>query len=116
VATVVDTYCAGCHNGSSRSPSGILLDTFDAARIGVRAATWMRVDRQLHAGAMPPVGAPRPDRVTYEAVLASIERDLATGVKSRATSDSRGVGRRLAAILWNGSPDAFLRRRHSTID
>ena len=36
-AGVVDTYCAGCHNGSMRSPSGALLDQFDAARIKRKA-------------------------------------------------------------------------------
>ena len=30
---VIGTYCAGCHNGVMRSPSGVLLDQFDTARI-----------------------------------------------------------------------------------
>jgi hypothetical protein len=29
----VATYCAGCHNGVTRSPSGALLDRFDPVRI-----------------------------------------------------------------------------------
>ena len=33
VSNVIDTYCSSCHNGRMRSPSGILLDQFDAARI-----------------------------------------------------------------------------------
>ena len=108
VATVVDTYCASCHNGRLRSPSGVLLDTFDAARIGKQPETWARAYRQLHAGAMPPVGSRRPERATYEAVLTSIAHDLGTAVKSRATGHNREVARRLATILWNSSPDAIL--------
>ncbi len=30
---IIGTYCAGCHNGVMRSPSGALLDRFDTARI-----------------------------------------------------------------------------------
>jgi hypothetical protein len=78
VSKVFDTYCSGCHNGSMRSPAGILLDEFDAAhfdiaKISASPDVWSRAYRQLQAGAMPPVGAPRPDRATYEAVLASLE-------------------------------------------
>ena len=58
----VDTYCAGCHNGSTRSPSGALLDQFAPDRISEKADVWARVFRQLQAGTVPPVGAPRPDR------------------------------------------------------
>jgi hypothetical protein len=43
VSKVVGTYCSGCHNGRMRSPSGVLLDQFDTARIS----------------ASPDVGGPR---------------------------------------------------------
>src|SRR5262245_11334483 len=58
----VATYCAGCHNGVMRSPSGSLLDRFDTSRISENADAWSRAYRQIQAGTMPPVGAPRPDR------------------------------------------------------
>src|SRR4051812_17007368 len=70
---VIDTYCSGCHNGRMRSPSGMLLDQFDAATISASPEVWSRAYRQLQAGTMPPVGARRPDRATYDAALASIE-------------------------------------------
>src|SRR6478736_8431063 len=83
---VMDMYCAGCHNGSMRSPSGALLDQFDATRIAENPEVWARAYRQLQAGTMPPVGAPRPDRGTYDAVLASIEPALGEDAKTtRAT-------------------------------
>ena len=51
---LVHTYCAGCHNGVMRSPSGVLLDRFDPAAIAGNADMWSRAYRQLQAGTMPP--------------------------------------------------------------
>src|SRR5688572_8121562 len=60
----LQTYCGGCHNGDMRSPSGAVLDHLDATRIDARPDIWSRAYRQLQAGAMPPVGARRPDPAT----------------------------------------------------
>ena len=106
VSKVIGTYCSGCHNGRMRSPSGILLDQFDAAWISASPDVWSRAYRQLQAGTMPPVGAPRPDRATYDAVLSSIERGLDT--KPPAAADSQEIATRLATLLWNSAPDAPL--------
>lgn len=108
VSKVVGTYCAGCHNGSMRSPSGVLLDQFDTARIAVNTEMWSRAYRQLQAGTMPPVGAPRPDRATYNAVLASLEQSLGAHSPPPATGNSREIATRLATLLWNSAPDAAL--------
>src|SRR5688572_2642544 len=75
-ARTITTYCAGCHNGVNRSPSGALLDQLDPARISEDPDAWTRAYRQIQAGTMPPVGAPRPDRAMAGALLASIEADL----------------------------------------
>jgi len=106
VADVVSAYCAGCHNGSMRSPSGALLDQFDAAHIADRPEVWARAYRQLQAGTMPPVGAPRPDRATYDKVLTTIEREMSTNAKAGASS--REIAEQLAALLWNSAPDDSL--------
>lgn len=106
-STVVATYCAGCHNGVMRSPSGVLLDQFDTARIADNADMWVRAYRQLQAGTMPPVGARRPDRPGYDAVLASIETALSIDAASPDVS-SQEIATRLALLLWNSSPDASL--------
>src|ERR1044071_8888375 len=78
---VIETYCSGCHNGRMRSPSGTLLDQFDATRISADREVWSRAYRQLQAGAMPPAGAPRPDRETYDATLQFIERAMGADTK-----------------------------------
>jgi hypothetical protein len=63
---------------------------------------------------MPPVGAPRPDRATYDAALTSIEHALSSkaqanvDAKPRATVDSQEIATRLAAFLWNSAPDDSL--------
>jgi len=110
---VIDTYCSGCHNGRMRSPSGVLLDTFDAAqfdaaKIASSPDAWSRAYRQLQAGTMPPVGAPRPDRATNDAVLTSIERGLRANAKPSVAASSPEIATRLATLLWNSAPDASL--------
>ena len=116
----VATYCAGCHNGVMRSPSGALLDQFDLARISENHDTWTRAYRQIQAGTMPPVGAPRPDRKVYDALLTSIEAGLAANEERRqgvpvdrvapsSDASSQEIAERLARLLWNSAPDATLR-------
>jgi hypothetical protein len=108
VAKVVETYCASCHNGSMRSPSGVLLDKFDAARISDNAEMWSRAYRQLQAGTMPPFGVARPDRATYDSVLTSIEQSLHAVAATRSAPSSPEIATRLATLLWNSAPDAAL--------
>jgi hypothetical protein len=107
-AAVIGTYCAGCHNGVMRSPSGALLDQFDTARISGNEDLWTRAYRQLQAGTMPPVGAPRPDRPAYDVVLASLEAALGADVSPPADATSQEIADRLAMLLWNSAPDASL--------
>lgn len=107
VAKVIDTNCAGCHNGVMRSPSRALLDQFDAGRISANPDVWSRVYRQLQAGTMPPVGAPRPDRATTDAVLRSIEQAMGATAQP-ITATSAEIAERLSTLLWNSAPDASL--------
>lgn len=57
---------------------------------------------------MPPAGAPRPDRATYDAVLISLEQALNADAKPLALVTSHVIATRLATLLWNSSPDASL--------
>src|SRR4029453_11726157 len=104
----IDTYCVSCHNGRLRSASGTLLDQLDVTRIAANPALWSRAYRQLQAGAMPPGGAPRPDRATAETTLIAIEHALGAQTKRPATADHREIATRLAGMLWNSAPDAAL--------
>ena len=108
LSNLAGTYCASCHDDRLRSPSGMLLERFDAARAGERPELWARAYRQLQAGAMPPAGAARPDRAAVDAAMAAIERELAGAVPPRAVVPGEAVATRLASMLWNGTPDAEL--------
>jgi hypothetical protein len=107
LAKTIDTYCASCHNDRLRSPSGLLLEKLDVDRIASSPQLWAKAYRQLQAGAMPPVGSPRPDRATYDAMLESIEVGMSPPAK-HSTVSSRDIATRLASMLWNGEPDAAL--------
>jgi len=107
VAAMVGTYCAGCHNGRMKSPTEAVLDPFDPARVAEDRDVWARAYRQLLAGTMPPVGAPRPDRATYDAVVNSIE-DALGAREALPAADSQTIATRLATMLWNGTPDTAL--------
>jgi hypothetical protein len=107
LTSVVSSYCASCHNGRLRSPGGLLLESFSGA-VADRPELWAKAYRQLQAGAMPPVGSPRPDAAAVNAALGAIEKGL-RGERHQAPS-SRTVATRLAAMLWNAAPDAELRR------
>ncbi len=75
VAAVVNQYCIGCHN--SRTKAGnFTLDTIAAANPGLHPEEWEKVIRKLRVRFMPPVGLPRPDEKTYDAVVASLEASL----------------------------------------
>jgi hypothetical protein len=108
LSKVMETYCGDCHDGVQRSPSGALLDRFDAAQISANPKVWSRAYRQLQAGTMPPVGAARPDRATYDAALISIEQGLGAGAAAKLSADGEQIAPRLASLLWNSAPDAGL--------
>ena len=106
----IDTYCATCHDGGTRSPSGPLLDRLDPATITDNADVWARAYRQLQAGAMPPGGAPRPDRATEDTMLLWIEQAFsARRNRNRVVADDP-IATRLARMLWNSAPDEVLLR------
>jgi hypothetical protein len=105
---VIETYCSGCHNGRMKSQSGAVLELLDPAQIAASPDVWSRAYRQIQAGTMPPGGAPRPDRATYDAVLTSIGQALEGNAKAPAAANSREIATRLATLLWNSAPDAAL--------
>src|SRR5215831_11031940 len=107
-AQLVQTYCAGCHNGVMRSPSNALLDRFDTTTITNSPDVWSRAYRQLQAGTMPPFGASRPDRVAYGKLLSSIETALGASGPPPADATDQEIAERLATLLWNSAPDAAL--------
>jgi hypothetical protein len=79
-AALLKTYCVTCHNDRLKT-AGLLLDKMDMERIGAGATAsdlraWEKVVVKLRSGAMPPAGARRPDRATYELLAGSLETAL----------------------------------------
>jgi Protein of unknown function (DUF1592)/Protein of unknown function (DUF1588)/Protein of unknown function (DUF1587)/Protein of unknown function (DUF1585)/Protein of unknown function (DUF1595) len=78
----LDKYCVGCH----RSPTpvaGLRLDAFDTANFETNGVTWEKLASKLRNREMPPVGMPRPDAATYDALVKYIEtgRDRLAEIK-----------------------------------
>src|ERR1700732_1931596 len=72
---LLDQYCAGCHNQKLKT-AGLMLDQTDPAHVGESAEVWEKVVRKLRSGMMPPLGLPRPDATSYEALTVALENKL----------------------------------------
>ena len=86
--------CVTCHNARSKA-GGLLLDTVDTQRVAADGAAWEKVVRKLHAGTMPPAGAPRPDRPVLEGLIASLETELDRAAAARVNPGRTAAFHRL---------------------
>ena len=74
---VLQKYCYGCHNERSKARyANLALDSLDLTDLGSHAGVWEKVLGKLRAGTMPPGGAARPDKATYDELVASFEAAL----------------------------------------
>ncbi|HMF93685.1 MAG TPA: DUF1592 domain-containing protein, partial [Vicinamibacterales bacterium] len=78
---LVDRYCVGCHNqrgkAAGQEPARkITLDDADITHVSDHAEVWERVVRKMRAGMMPPAGARRPDKATYDGFITWLEGEL----------------------------------------
>jgi hypothetical protein len=74
-AAVISKYCVGCHNQRLRT-AGLALDTLSTSDVGPNAEVWEKVVRKLRMGAMPPPGAPRPDKPAGDGLVSGLEAAL----------------------------------------
>jgi hypothetical protein len=72
---MLDQYCTACHNFEDYS-GGIDLEGLGPDNIHIDAETGEKVIKRLRAGMMPPVGEPRPDVQTMQALAAALEADI----------------------------------------
>jgi mono/diheme cytochrome c family protein len=72
---VLDKYCVRCHNARLKT-AGLALDQLDLARLADQAPIAEKVALKLRAGMMPPLGLPRPDRATRDALITWMENEL----------------------------------------
>jgi Protein of unknown function (DUF1592)/Protein of unknown function (DUF1588)/Protein of unknown function (DUF1585)/Protein of unknown function (DUF1587)/Protein of unknown function (DUF1595)/Planctomycete cytochrome C len=81
-AAVLAKYCITCHN-ETRKTAGLMIDTLDLQHVGRDAEVWEKVARKFRTHEMPPPGAPRPDKATYGAVTAHLERELDAAIAAK---------------------------------
>ena len=72
---MVNRYCVTCHNEKLRTAE-LTLDKLNVDRIAESPESWEKVLRKLRLGAMPPVGAPRPDKPNHSALVSYLESEL----------------------------------------
>ncbi len=72
---VITRYCYGCHNDRLKT-GGLSLAPTSVKTPAENPETWEKVVRKLEHRHMPPLGLPRPDEATYDAVVASLEESL----------------------------------------
>ncbi len=78
---LVNRYCLGCHNEKLKS-GNFSWAKIDVAHAEQSAEEAERAIRMMHAGMMPPPGAPRPDAAATNALISYLENgiDRAAGV------------------------------------
>ena len=71
----LNKYCVTCHSDRLRT-AGLSLEKVNLSDVAQDGETLEKVVRKLGSGAMPPASAPKPDKATAEAFLASLETSL----------------------------------------
>ena len=72
---VVTKYCAGCHSDRAKA-GGLVLSAVDFSNAPAHTEQLEKVIRKLGTGSMPPQGAPRPDKATYDALVSALGSEL----------------------------------------
>src|SRR5690348_17653601 len=94
VSTVVKRYCIGCHNSKVKA-GNLLLDAIVTAPVEQHSEQWEKVVRKLRVRHMPPIGLPRPDEKTYDAVVGSLAAELDAAAAAHPNPGRTDTFRRL---------------------
>ena len=99
---LLNRYCVSCHSERLKTAE-LSLQAVDVDNIPRDAATWEKVVRKLRAGAMPPVGRPRPDAATYDRVASRIEGELDRAAAARPNPGRTASFHRLNRVEYQNS-------------
>jgi mono/diheme cytochrome c family protein len=72
---VLDKYCVSCHNDRAKT-AGLALDKVDLTNPQANLELLEKLVRKLRAGAMPPVGMPKPDAASMNGLVTYLEASL----------------------------------------
>jgi len=98
----VNRYCVGCHNTKTKA-GDFTLDTLLATNVTQHPEEWEKVIRKLRPRYMPPVGLPRPDEKTYDAVVASLAASIDSAAAARPNPGRTDTFRRLNRTEYQNS-------------
>jgi mono/diheme cytochrome c family protein len=86
---LLNKYCVACHSEKLHT-AGLVLEKRDLSAVAQDAQVWEKVVRKLRAGAMPPMGLPRPDNSDVDRFASWLETGL-----DRAAAEHPNPGRTL---------------------
>src|SRR5579871_514668 len=72
---LIAKYCFTCHNDKLKT-GGLTLENRDLSKLSGDADVWEKVVRTLRGGMMPPVGMPRPDPASTDALVSYLTASL----------------------------------------
>ncbi len=93
--SVINRYCATCHNGKLKT-ADLDLNAADIANPGKAPHIWEKVVTKLRFRAMPPDPLPRPDEATYNSLVNYLTTEL-----DQASVVNRNPGRPATAHRLN---------------
>lgn len=99
---LIDEYCLSCHD-TDKKKAELALDTIAAQDVARHPDVWEKVVRKLRARQMPPLGKPRPDEATYDAVVASLEASLDRAAAARPNPGRTATIRRLTRTEYQNA-------------
>src|SRR5687767_3818007 len=100
--SLIDTYCVECHD-EDKQKGGIALESVAVHDVARYPDVWEKVVRKLRARQMPPIGKPRPDEASYDAVVASLETSLDRAASARPNPGRTATIRRLTRTEYQNA-------------
>jgi hypothetical protein len=86
-SSLLKNYCIDCHDDGQRK-GDLSLENIDLVNPAANSQLWEQVVEKLHQRQMPPLGEPRPDDASYNAVVAQL-----TSALDRAANATPNPGR-----------------------
>jgi hypothetical protein len=102
VRTVVETYCATCHDADTKKGE-LNLESVISQDVGQHPEVWEKVVRRLMRRQMPPAGKDRPTEVGYVATLSQLEMALDRAAAERPMPGRTDTIRRLTRTEYQNA-------------
>ncbi len=94
--------CLLCHDEATKE-AGLSLEAIYKDDVAKHPDVWEKVVRKLRTRQMPPVGEPRPDEATYDAVVSHLEASLDRAAAARPNPGRMATLRRLTRTEYQNA-------------